>query len=66
MLTADTQFEAELAKRIDAEIALLIEHLANPGTVTDYENYHYRIGEIAGLRTVERLREETNTFLQER
>ncbi len=65
MQTADTRFEAELLKRIDAEIAALSDALAG-GAAVDYADYRNRCGEITGLRNVAELAEETNKLIQER
>lgn len=65
-LTANTQFQVELASIVAEQIAMLSEHLVNPGTVTDIEDYRFRIGQIAGLNMVADLCEEVQKMMQER
>ncbi len=52
MLTANTQFESELKKRIAEELARQLEILANPAAIRDYSDYRYHVGQIDALRMV--------------
>jgi hypothetical protein len=51
MLTQNDQFEKELVKLIDEEIAHLSENLSLGSSVQTIEDYRYQVGRIAGLRS---------------
>ena len=66
MLTVNDQFHAELGKLVEEKVAALVEHLVNPGTVSDFADYRFRIGQIAGLNMVADLADEAHKLVQER
>ena len=66
MLTYNGQFEQELRKLVDAELARRLDTLANINAITTHSQYAYSTGVIAGLRMVADLCEEANTVMSER
>jgi len=65
MLTANSQFDAELRKLIEAEI----ERRSNDvslGFIEDFSAYKKETGVIAGLRLALSLCDDANTIMQER
>lgn len=52
MFTANSLFEAELKKIIDAEILRLTENLVLGMAVSDYPEYRHQIGLIAAYNRV--------------
>lgn len=64
MLTINTQFDAELRKRIEARIAELKDHLA--AGHCDIEQYRRTCGQIAGLIEVFDLCEDVQEQINKR
>ena len=62
----NNQFEIELNKLLEAEIARLSENLVTPGSIVDYPDYEHQVGKIIALRSVIDLCEEVNTILSKR
>jgi hypothetical protein len=52
-VASNTQFELELKKLIAADLERLTENIFNRGTVTDFAEFKYRVGEINTLKRIE-------------
>lgn len=67
MQTASSHFEAELRKRIEAQMEHVRDVLCNPEAVKDYNFYMGYIGEYRALRQVlEVFCDEINTKINQR
>jgi hypothetical protein len=64
--TLNTQFEHELTKLIDEELARLTENLVAGSAVTDFAAYRHIAGQIRGLERVRDYCDEVNTLLSKR
>ena len=66
MQTINTQFEHELGKLIDEEIARLTSNLAAGAVVQDFPQYRHITGQIRGLERAKSYCDEVNTLLSKR
>lgn len=66
MQTTETQFEAELAKVVNARIEQFVAELSNTMAVPNIEHYRYRAGVVDGLRLINELCQEANQNIEER
>ena len=66
MLTYNNQFQIELIKLLETEIARISEIVMNGAGVTDFADYKHQTGKINGLRMAMELCEEAQTILNKR